>query len=84
MIGGETVIADLAPPRVAAVSGTPGPRGAGLRGRLRRFRPRTRPRYQGPSFNRLIPNILTMLGLCAGLTAIRFGAGCGSGRRRRC
>jgi CDP-diacylglycerol---serine O-phosphatidyltransferase len=48
-----------------------GPRGAGLRGRLRRFRPRTRPRYQGPSFNRLVPNILTMLGLCAGLTAIR-------------
>ena len=44
----------------------------GLRGRLRRFRPRTRPRYSGPSFNRLIPNILTMLGLCLGLTAIRF------------
>ncbi|RYJ03217.1 MAG: phosphatidylcholine/phosphatidylserine synthase [Acetobacteraceae bacterium] len=44
----------------------------GFRGRLRRFRPRTRPRYKGPSFNRLIPNILTLLGLCAGLTAIRF------------
>lgn len=44
----------------------------GLRGRLRRFRPRTRPRYTGPSFNRLIPNIMTLLGLCAGLTAIRF------------
>jgi CDP-diacylglycerol--serine O-phosphatidyltransferase len=43
-----------------------------LRGRLRRFRPRTRPRYRGPSFNRLVPNIMTMLGLCAGLTAIRF------------
>lgn len=43
-----------------------------LRGRLRRFRPRTRPRISGPSFNRLIPNILTLLGLCAGLTAIRF------------
>ncbi|TCZ66195.1 phosphatidylcholine/phosphatidylserine synthase [Roseicella aquatilis] len=42
-----------------------------MRGRLRRFRPRTRPRYQGPSFNRLIPNILTMLGLCCGLSAIR-------------
>lgn len=38
----------------------------------RRFRPRTRPRFQGASFNRLIPNILTMLGLCAGLVAIRF------------
>jgi CDP-diacylglycerol--serine O-phosphatidyltransferase len=43
--------------------------GAGLRSRLRR----TRPRYTGPSFNRLVPNILTLLGLCAGLTAIRFG-----------
>jgi CDP-diacylglycerol--serine O-phosphatidyltransferase len=48
------------------------PRAPGLRGRLRRFRPRTRPRYTGPSFNRLIPNILTMLGLCAGLSAIRL------------
>ncbi len=38
----------------------------------RRFRPRTRPRFEGLSFNRLIPNILTMLGLCAGLVAIRF------------
>jgi CDP-diacylglycerol--serine O-phosphatidyltransferase len=46
-------------------------RGPGFRGRLRRFRPRTRPRYKGPSFNRLIPNIMTLLGLCAGLTAIR-------------
>jgi len=47
-------------------------RAPGFRSRLRRFRPRTRPRYHGPSFNRLIPNIMTMLGLCAGLTAIRF------------
>lgn len=39
----------------------------------RRFRPRTRPRVQGQSFNRLIPNIMTMLGLCCGLVAIRFG-----------
>ncbi len=38
----------------------------------RRIRPRTRPRFEGLSFNRLIPNILTMLGLCAGLVAIRF------------
>lgn len=44
----------------------------GLRGRLRRLRPRTRPRYKGPSFNRLIPNIMTLVGLCCGLTAIRF------------
>jgi CDP-diacylglycerol--serine O-phosphatidyltransferase len=41
-----------------------------LRGRLR---PRNRPRFKGPSFNRMIPNILTMLGLCAGLTAMRYG-----------
>ncbi|HEX5327899.1 MAG TPA: phosphatidylcholine/phosphatidylserine synthase [Acetobacteraceae bacterium] len=40
--------------------------------RLRRLRPRARPRYKGPSFNRLIPNILTLIGLCAGLTAMRF------------
>jgi CDP-diacylglycerol--serine O-phosphatidyltransferase len=38
----------------------------------RRFRPRTRPRFEGQSFNRLIPNILTMLGLCCGLVSIRF------------
>jgi CDP-diacylglycerol--serine O-phosphatidyltransferase len=43
-----------------------------LRKLRRRFRPRTRPRFEGLSFNRLIPNILTMLGLCAGLVAIRF------------
>src|ERR1700712_2785573 len=41
--------------------------------RLRwKFRPRTRPRFRGLSFNRMLPNILTMLGLCAGLTAMRF------------
>lgn len=45
----------------------------GLRTRLRRLRPRQRPRYRGPSFNRVIPNLLTMMGLCAGLVAIRFG-----------
>ncbi len=38
----------------------------------RRLRPRTRPRFAGLSFNRMIPNILTMLGLCAGLTSMRF------------
>lgn len=55
------------------MSGASGGRpGGGFRGRLSRFRPRTRPRIAGPSFNRLIPNILTMLGLCSGLTAIRF------------
>jgi len=41
--------------------------------RLRtRFRPRRRPRYAGPSFNRMVPNILTLLGLCAGLTSMRY------------
>lgn len=38
----------------------------------RRLRPRTRPRFEGQSFNRLIPNIMTMLGLCCGLVSIRF------------
>ncbi|MGG5823122.1 CDP-alcohol phosphatidyltransferase family protein [Falsiroseomonas sp. HW251] len=38
----------------------------------RRFRPRTRPRFEGLSFNRLIPNLMTLLGLCGGLVAIRF------------
>ena len=37
-----------------------------------RFRPRRRPRFSGPSFNRMIPNIMTLLGLCAGLTSIRY------------
>jgi CDP-diacylglycerol---serine O-phosphatidyltransferase len=38
----------------------------------RRLRPHARPRFKGPSFNRVIPNILTLIGLCAGLTAVRF------------
>ena len=37
---------------------------------LRRRRQR-RPRFAGQSFNRLVPNLLTMLGLCAGLIGIR-------------
>lgn len=37
-----------------------------------RIRRRSRPRFHGPSFNRLIPNLMTLVGLCAGLTAIRF------------
>ncbi len=44
-----------------------------LRRRLRpRPRPRQRPRFRGLSFNRVIPNLMTMVGLCAGLTSIRF------------
>jgi CDP-diacylglycerol--serine O-phosphatidyltransferase len=41
--------------------------------RLRtRFRPRQRPRFAGLSFNRMMPSILTLLGLCAGLTSMRY------------
>ena len=36
-------------------------------------RPRRRPRIKALPFNRLLPNIVTVLALCAGLTAIRFG-----------
>lgn len=36
------------------------------------FRQR-RERLKGLSFNKLIPNILTMLALCAGMTAMRYG-----------
>jgi len=39
--------------------------------RLRRLGRRARPRFRGQSFNRLIPNILTLIGLCAGLTGMR-------------
>jgi CDP-diacylglycerol--serine O-phosphatidyltransferase len=40
--------------------------------RLRQFRPRARPRFKGQSFNRIIPNLMTLIGLCAGLTSMRF------------
>jgi CDP-diacylglycerol---serine O-phosphatidyltransferase len=40
--------------------------------RARRLRPRARPRYRGPSFNRIVPNLMTVVGLCSGLTAMRF------------
>ncbi len=53
----------------------PGAPGGPARLRLRRLRPRSRrsrPRYKGPSFNRIIPNLMTLLGLCAGLTGMRF------------
>lgn len=36
--------------------------------RLRRIR--RRPRFKGPSFNQVIPNLVTLLGLCAGLNGI--------------
>jgi CDP-diacylglycerol---serine O-phosphatidyltransferase len=41
-------------------------------GRLRRFKPRRHPRYTGPSFNRIVPNLMTMVGLCTGLTSMRL------------
>ena len=37
------------------------------------FHRRRPPRITGLSLNKLLPNILTMLALCAGLTSIRFG-----------
>jgi CDP-diacylglycerol---serine O-phosphatidyltransferase len=43
-----------------------------VRRRTPRTRPPHRPRFKGPSFNRVLPNLLTMLGLCAGLTGMRF------------
>lgn len=39
---------------------------------LLRLRKPQRPRLKAASFNRMIPNLLTMLGLCSGLTAMRF------------
>jgi CDP-diacylglycerol--serine O-phosphatidyltransferase len=41
--------------------------------RVRRPKVIRPPRIPGLSINRLIPNILTLLALCAGLTSIRFG-----------
>jgi CDP-diacylglycerol---serine O-phosphatidyltransferase len=38
-------------------------------------RPRVRVRPIGLSLNRMIPNILTLLALCAGMTAMRFALG---------
>lgn len=42
-------------------------------GAVRRTRVIRPPKIPGLSINRLIPNILTLLALCAGLTSIRFG-----------
>jgi CDP-diacylglycerol--serine O-phosphatidyltransferase len=43
---------------------------ARMRGRVRR--PRMRRRLSDLSVNRMVPNVLTLLALCAGMTAIRF------------
>ena len=48
------------------------PRPAASRGFGSRRRLRRRPRYKGPSFNRMMPNLLTLVGLCAGLTSVRY------------
>ena len=48
------------------------PRPQPIRRLRHRLRPRSRPRFKGLSFNRVVPNLLTMIGLCAGLTSIRF------------
>lgn len=39
---------------------------------LPRRRPPRRPRLRGMSFNRMLPNLLTLFGLCVGFSAIRF------------
>jgi CDP-diacylglycerol--serine O-phosphatidyltransferase len=49
----------------------PGERRARVRMRVRRPRMPVR-RLSGFSVNRLVPNVLTLLALCAGMTAIRF------------
>lgn len=36
------------------------------------FKPRRARRIRGLSFNRIVPNIMTMAALCAGLTAVRY------------
>ena len=41
--------------------------------RIRRRRRQLPRRLRGQSLNRLVPNIVTLLALCAGLTAVRFG-----------
>jgi len=38
----------------------------------RRLQARQRPRFKGVSFNKMIPNLMTMAGLCCGLTSMRF------------
>lgn len=50
----------------------PGPRAQAIRKWRARLRARRRPRLKGISFNRMLPNLLTLIGLCFGLTAIRF------------
>jgi len=39
---------------------------------LPRKRPPRRPRLRGLSFNRMLPNLMTLIGLCVGFSSIRF------------
>ncbi|HLY58074.1 MAG TPA: CDP-diacylglycerol--serine O-phosphatidyltransferase [Stellaceae bacterium] len=41
--------------------------------RLRVRAPRQRPAISSLSFNKILPNLITLLALCAGMTAIRYG-----------
>jgi CDP-diacylglycerol--serine O-phosphatidyltransferase len=40
--------------------------------RIGRRKPARRPRLTGLSFNKMVPNLMTLMGLCIGLSAIRF------------
>jgi len=40
--------------------------------RLGRRRPPRRPRLSGQSFNKMLPNLMTLVGLCVGLSSIRL------------
>jgi CDP-diacylglycerol--serine O-phosphatidyltransferase len=40
--------------------------------RLGRKRPPRRPRLSGQSFNKMLPNLMTLVGLCVGLSSIRL------------
>ena len=62
-------------PDPSAVTGSPSSNRPRRRRRLRRLGARARPRFRGQSFNRLIPNILTLIGLCAGLIGMREALG---------
>ena len=39
---------------------------------MKRFRRRRSPRFSGQSFNKLIPNMITVLAVCFGLSGVRF------------
>ncbi len=40
--------------------------------RISRKKPARRPRLNGQSFNKMLPNLMTLVGLCVGLSSIRF------------